>query len=132
MAVSVDLWILVSPARVCMCRLHCQLIGPLLGTCVLPRRAWVSGPRESGRISLRLGIQQEPELHSLPLRSGWKTPPILGGRCAGVGTCGANDGFSCWMGTVLFLESAPWAGTQGSILSLGPLSAPTKALIYLF
>lgn len=43
-----------------------------------------------------------------------------------MGTDGADDGFTCWMGTVLFLESASWAGTQGSVPSLGPFSASTE------
>lgn len=32
------------------------------------------------------------------------------------------------MGTILFLESASWAGTQGSVPSLGPFSASTEVL----
>ena len=56
---------------VCMCRLRCQLIGPLLstlGTSFLPKGLGFC-PRDSGGISLGFGIQQQPELHSLPLRS---------------------------------------------------------------
>ena len=44
-----------------------------------------------------------------------------------MGTDGIDDGVTCWMGTVLFLESASWAGTQGSVPSLGPFSASTEA-----